>query len=71
MNIQNFNEEVDYMEEKVLCCCHNVTLKDVKAAISNGVQTFEELQEATQIGTDCPPCTENSKRVFTELINAK
>ncbi len=56
------------MEEKVLCCCHNVTLKDVENQIKNGVKTFKELQDNTGIGTDCPPCATDSEKLFTEML---
>lgn len=59
------------MEDKVLCCCHNVTLKDVKKKISDGINTFSELQEMTGIGTDCPPCKEDNEKLFNTLIAKK
>lgn len=59
------------MEEKVLCCCHNVTEKDVKKHIENGVKEFSKLQELTGIGTDCPPCTVSSEEAFNELLKSK
>lgn len=59
------------MEKEVLCCCHNVTLKDVKKQIKLGVNNFEQLQEITKIGTDCPPCRENNEKLFNELLSEK
>lgn len=59
------------MEDKVLCCCHNVTLSQVKKQISDGVTTFEELQKKTNIGTDCPPCKEENMELFKQLIKEK
>ena len=59
------------MEEEVLCCCHNVTLKDVKKQIDLGVNSFKQLQEVTKIGTDCPPCTESNEKLFNELLSNK
>lgn len=56
------------MEDKVLCCCNNVTLNDVKEEIKNGVKTFEELQVKTGIGTDCPPCKEENEKLFKTLL---
>ncbi len=56
------------MENKSLCCCHDVTLNDVMKQIENGVTTFEELQDKTGIGTDCPPCKENNEKLFYELL---
>lgn len=59
------------MENKELCCCHNVTVNDVKKQIEKGVTTFQELQEKTKIGTDCPPCKESNEKVFEMLLNEK
>jgi bacterioferritin-associated ferredoxin len=56
------------MEKEVLCCCHNVTLEDVKEQINNGVSSFAELQQITKIGTDCPPCKEQNEKLFMKLI---
>ena len=56
------------MEKEVLCCCHNVTLEDVKEQIIIGVDNFEDLQEITKIGTDCPPCKEKNEKLFRILL---
>lgn len=57
------------MEKEVLCCCHNVTLEDVKKHIKNGVSSFATLQEITKIGTDCPPCKEKNEELFKTLLS--
>lgn len=59
------------MENEVLCCCHNVTLTDVKEQINNGVRSFAELQEITKIGTDCPPCKDKNEELFNSLLTKK
>lgn len=58
------------MEKEVLCCCHNVTTDDVKKSIQEGITEFSDLQDKTGIGTECPPCTENSMKVFNKLLKA-
>jgi len=59
------------MQDKVLCECHNVTLNDMKKHIKEGVKTFEELQEKTNISTDCPPCKEENEKLFKKLLRTK
>ena len=59
------------MEKEMLCCCHNVSLEDVKKQIKLGVSNFEELQEIAKIGTDCPPCKEKNEILFNDLVNQK
>ncbi len=56
------------MANEQLCCCHNVTLEDVKEEINKGVKTFKTLQENTGIGTDCPPCEKNNRALFEKLL---
>lgn len=51
----------------VICGCNNITVKDIKEHIKNGVTLFEQLQEKTQIGVYCPPCEEKSRTVFEAL----
>lgn len=57
------------MENKVICECFNVSTNDIKNAIKSGIKTFKDLQDKTNIGTECPPCTENSEKIFIELLN--
>jgi bacterioferritin-associated ferredoxin len=57
------------MEKEVLCCCHNVTLDDVKDQIKLGVNSFDDLQVITKIGTDCPPCKEKNEKLFKILLD--
>jgi bacterioferritin-associated ferredoxin len=59
------------MEDKILCGCHNVSLKDVKDAIKKGINSFEELQDITNIGTSCEPCKTSNKAIFEELLVKK
>ena len=56
------------MEDKEVCCCHNVTVNDVLKHIQEGVRDFKPLQEKTKIGTDCPPCKEDNELLFKELL---
>jgi bacterioferritin-associated ferredoxin len=49
----------------VVCGCMNVTVQDIKDAIKNGAKSFEEVQEATNVGTGCGNCVDS----VTELVN--
>lgn len=57
------------MENNVICGCFNITLKDMKNGISDGINSFEEFQEKTGIGTGCPPCLENNKLLFKKILD--
>ena len=46
-------------------------LNDVKQKIKEGVTSFQELQELTKLGTDCPPCKDQNEELFKQLIEQK
>ncbi len=56
------------MENNIVCGCFNVSEQDIKNAINDGVKTFKELQDKTNIGTDCPPCTIDSEVIFNRIL---
>ena len=48
--------EIIYEDAKEVCFCKGVTIKDIKTAIANGANCFEDVQDATEIGTGCGGC---------------
>ena len=54
--------------DKVVCGCINVTVKDLKDAIANGAKSFEEVQAATNVGTGCGNCVDSVKVLVDELL---
>lgn len=54
-------------DDKVICGCKNVKVKDIKNAIANGAKSFEEVQEKTEVGTGCGHCVENNRALVDEL----
>lgn len=54
--------------DKTLCYCMKVKIGDVADAVDNGATTFEEVQEATNVGRGCKRCVEDAKRVIEELL---
>lgn len=55
-------------DDKVVCGCINVTVKDIKDSIKNGAKSFEEVQEATSVGTGCGNCVESVKELVDQLL---
>ncbi len=53
---------------KVMCRCKNVTEKDLIKAVSNGAQTFKEVQEVTKCSTGCGSCAKNSEAFVKDLL---
>lgn len=58
-------------ESKVVCGCLNVTEYDIKNAIKNGANSFEEVQAVTKVGTGCGNCVESNKALVNELLLRK
>lgn len=62
------NKEVN---GKVVCGCFKVTEQDLKNAIKNGANSFEEVQAVTKVGTGCGKCVESNKVLVNELLLRK
>ncbi|MCL2264883.1 MAG: iron-sulfur cluster assembly scaffold protein [Treponema sp.] len=48
-------------EAAVICHCLGITDKDIEAAFKNGARNWEQLQQATKIGTVCGSCKEKAE----------
>jgi len=53
---------------KVVCSCLNITAQDITNAIENGANSFEEVQAATKVGTQCGKCVDAVKELVAELL---
>jgi NAD(P)H-nitrite reductase large subunit len=58
-------------QSQVVCGCRKVTDLDIKKAIKNGANSFEEVQAATKVGTGCGNCVEGNKVLVNELLLKK
>ena len=58
-------------ENKVICGCYKVTVKDLNNAIKNGANSFQEVQLATKVGTGCGNCVDGNKELVSKLLLAK
>ena len=58
-------------ENKVVCGCFNITEQDLKSAIKNGANSFEEVQAVTKVGTGCGRCVEGNKALVNQLLLTK
>lgn len=50
--------------DKIVCECMQVTNGMIKDAVTSGITTFEELQDATGAATVCGACADNVQRVL-------
>jgi NifU-like protein len=54
-------------ETSVICHCLGITDKDIENAFQNGARTWEQLQQATKIGTVCGSCKEKAEELLHGL----
>ena len=47
-------------ETVIVCSCLGITEKDIENAFKNGAENWEQLQQATKIGTVCGGCKEKA-----------
>ncbi len=47
-------------EATVICTCLGITDKDIETAYQNGARSWDELQQATKIGTVCGGCKDKA-----------
>lgn len=65
------NEENKVINTNAVCGCFNVSEIDIKNAIRNGANSFDEVQAATHVGTGCGNCVEGNRVLVNELISRK
>ncbi|MCL2720898.1 MAG: iron-sulfur cluster assembly scaffold protein [Treponema sp.] len=54
-----------FVEETVVIChCLGITDKDIETAFQNGSRSWQQLQEATKIGTVCGACKEKAEELL-------
>jgi nitrogen fixation NifU-like protein len=52
-----------------ICHCLGITDKDIENAFHNGARTWEDLQQATKIGTVCGGCKEKALELLHEFTH--
>lgn len=50
----------------VVCICHNVTERHIKAAVENGVRTLPELRAHTGCSGTCGKCASTALTIVRE-----
>jgi|GEM_PF-750225 len=58
-------------DNKIVCGCFKITEQDLKDAIKNGANSFEEVQGITKVGTGCGRCVEGNKKLVNQLLLTK
>ncbi|MDR1109056.1 MAG: iron-sulfur cluster assembly scaffold protein [Spirochaetaceae bacterium] len=52
-----------------ICHCLGITDKDIEAAFTQGARTWEDLQQATKIGTVCGSCKTKALELLHEFTH--
>jgi nitrogen fixation NifU-like protein len=52
-----------------ICHCLGITDKDIETAFHSGARTWEQLQQATKIGTVCGNCKEKALELLHEFAH--
>jgi nitrogen fixation NifU-like protein len=50
-----------------ICHCLGISDKDIETAFHNGARTWEQLQQATKIGTSCGSCKDKALELLHGL----
>ena len=56
-------------EAKEICHCLGITDKDIENAFQKGARTWEQLQQATKIGTVCGKCKDEAMELLHGLTH--
>ncbi len=55
------------MKNRLVCDCYNIWVEDIKKALEEGADTFEDLERSMKLGVLCSACVGDSKKVIEEL----
>ena len=61
--------KIPQKKAEIICECLKVTDKDIEQAVREGIKTWEELQAATKIGTDCGKCKDKGEKLLHEYVH--
>ena len=59
--------ELIILKNRLVCDCYNIYVEDIKKALENGADSFEDLQKSMRLGVLCSACIDDSKKVIEEL----
>ena len=55
------------MKNRLVCECYDIYVEDIKNALENGADSFEDLERSMRLGVLCSACIRDSKKVISEL----
>lgn len=48
----------------IVCLCHRVSDRDIRAAVREGTRCFEKLQDDLRVASSCGCCHDCAREVF-------
>ena len=54
-------------EERMVCECYGIRVKDIKQAMLDGNDTFEKMERSMRLGVLCGACVSDAKKVIAAL----
>lgn len=58
-------------DAKLVCHCRRVTIGDIRRAIADGAQSFEEVQAVTGVSTGCKRCADHAQNVAKAIFEGE
>ena len=58
-------------ENRMVCECYDIRVKDIKKAIEDGFDTFEKLEKKMRLGVLCGACVNDAKKVIENLKSSQ
>jgi bacterioferritin-associated ferredoxin len=55
----------------IVCLCHRVSDRDIRAAVCSGTHCFDVLQDDLRVGSSCGCCQECAREVFDAALAAR
>jgi bacterioferritin-associated ferredoxin len=55
------------MKNRLVCDCYGITVDDIKTALQNGANGFEDLEKSMKLGVMCSACIDDAKKVIGKL----
>ncbi len=55
------------MKDRLVCDCYGITVNDIKTALQNGANGFDDLEKSMKLGVMCSACIDDAKKVIAKL----
>ena len=55
----------------IVCLCHRVSDRDIRAAVGSGTRCFDVLQDDLRVASSCGCCQDCAREVFDHALAAQ